>query len=75
MEANGVAQTQARKLVANPLTSLVETKRFMKKSQMAQVLEVMAEEGKPFGQMLHEPAAREAFTEFMKKRRRDFSRV
>ena len=75
MEANGVAQTQARKLAAKPLSSLVETKRFMKKGQMAQVLEVMAEEGERFGQMLHEPAAREAFTAFMEKRRPDFSQV
>jgi enoyl-CoA hydratase/carnithine racemase len=75
MEANGVAQAQARKLAAKPLSSLVETKRFMKKGQMAQVLEVMAEEGERFGQMLREPAAREAFTAFMEKRRPDFSQV
>ena len=75
MEANGVAQAQARKLAAKPLSSLVEIKRFMKKGQMAQVLEVMAEEGERFGQMLHEPAAREAFTAFMEKRRPDFSQL
>ena len=74
-EANGVAQAQARKLAAKPLSSLVEIKRFMKKGQMAQVLEVMAEEGERFGQMLREPAAREAFTAFMEKRRPDFSQV
>jgi enoyl-CoA hydratase/carnithine racemase len=75
MEANGVAQTQARKLATKPLSSLVEIKRFMKKGQMAQVLEVMAEEGERFGQMLREPAAREAFSAFMEKRRPDFSQV
>lgn len=75
MEANGVAQAQARKLAAKPLSSLVEIKRFMKKGQMAQVLEVMAEEGERFGQMLREPAAREAFTAFMEKRRPDFSQL
>ena len=75
MEANGVAQAQARKLASKPLSSLVEIKRFMKKGQMAQVLEVMAEEGERFGQMLREPAAREAFTAFMEKRRPDFSQV
>jgi enoyl-CoA hydratase/carnithine racemase len=74
-EANGVAQAQARKLASKPLSSLVETKRLMKKGQMAQVLEVMAEEGERFGQMLREPAAREAFTAFMEKRRPDFSQV
>ena len=74
-EANGVAQAQARKLATKPLSSLMETKRFMKKGQMAQVLEVMAEEGERFGQMLREPAAIEAFTAFMEKRRPDFSQV
>jgi len=33
----------------------------------------MAEEGQSFGRMLREPAAREAFTAFMDKRRPDFS--
>ena len=75
LEANGVAQAQARKLASKPLSSLVETKRLMKNGQMAQVLEVMAEEGERFGQMLREPAAREAFTAFMEKRRPDFSKV
>ena len=31
-EANAIAQTQARKLAAKPLSALVETKRLMKKS-------------------------------------------
>jgi len=75
MEANGIAQAQARKLAAKPLSSLVETKRLMKQAQMPQVLAVMAEEGAIFGRMLREPAAREAFTAFMEKRRPDFTRV
>lgn len=75
MEANAVAQAQARKLAAKPLSSLIETKRLMKKGQMAQVLEVMAEEGVRFAQMTREPAAREAFTAFMEKRRPDFSQL
>lgn len=74
-EANSVAQAQARKLAAKPLTSLVETKRLMKKGQTDQVLARMAEEGQSFGRMLKEPAAREAFTAFMEKRRPDFSRI
>ena len=74
-EANGIAQSQARKLAAKPLSSLVETKRLMKKGQMAQVLSVMAEEGESFGRMLREPAAREAFTVFMEKRKPDFSAI
>ena len=74
-EANAVAQTQARKLAAKPLSSLITTKRLMKKGQTAQVLQQMDEEGASFGRLLREPAAREAFTAFMEKRRPDFSKV
>ena len=74
-EANGYAQAQAAKLAAKPLSSLVETKRLMKKTQHAAVLERMTEEGASFGRMLREPAAREAFTAFMEKRRPDFSKI
>jgi enoyl-CoA hydratase/carnithine racemase len=74
-EVNGYAQAQARKLAAKPLTALVETKRLMKKNQATQVLAQMVEEGASFGRMLREPAAREAFTAFMEKRKPDFSKV
>ncbi|MBP7421052.1 MAG: enoyl-CoA hydratase, partial [Burkholderiaceae bacterium] len=57
-EVNAMAQTQARKLAAKPLTSLVETKRLMKKGQAVQVAQQMDEEGAVFGRMLREPAAR-----------------
>ncbi|MDB5883622.1 MAG: Enoyl-CoA hydratase, partial [Ramlibacter sp.] len=39
------------------------------------VAQQMAEEGASFSRMLGEPAAREAFTAFMEKRRPDFSRT
>ena len=74
-EVNGYAQTQARKLAAKPLSSLVETKRLMKKGQAALVVQQMADEGVSFGRMLREPAAREAFGAFMEKRKPDFSKV
>ena len=74
-EANGYAQTQARKLAAKPLSSLVETKRLRKKGQAAQIAQQMTEEGVSFGRMLREPAAREAFGAFMEKRKPDFSKV
>ncbi len=74
-EANAYAQQQARKLAAKPLTSLVETKRLMKKGQTQAVLQQMQDEGASFGRMLREPAAREAFTAFMEKRKPDFSKV
>ncbi|MES1266018.1 MAG: enoyl-CoA hydratase [Variovorax sp.] len=74
-EANAIAQTQARKLAAKPLSALIETKRLMKKAQQPALIERMGEEGQSFGRMLREPAAREAFTAFMEKRRPDFSKV
>ncbi|MCJ0761899.1 enoyl-CoA hydratase [Variovorax terrae] len=74
-EANNYAQAQARKLAAKPLSSLIETKRLMKKGQGQLVLQQMAEEGASFGRMLREPAAREAFGAFMEKRKPDFSKV
>jgi len=74
-EANGYAQAQARKLAAKPLASLVETKRLMKKGQLQWVLQQMADEGESFRRMLVAPAAKEAFTAFMEKRRPDFSQL
>jgi enoyl-CoA hydratase/carnithine racemase len=74
-EANNFAQAQARKLAGKPLTSLVETKRLMKKGQQPQVLQQMQDEGESFRRMLQEPAAKEAFTAFMEKRRPDFSKI
>jgi enoyl-CoA hydratase/carnithine racemase len=73
-EVNAMVQAQARKLAAKPLASLVETKRLMKKGQMAQVLAQMTEEGESFARLLQEPAAKEAFTAFLEKRKPDFSR-
>ena len=74
-EANALAQQQAQKLASKPLSSLIETKRLMKKSNASQLAERLVEEGTSFGRMLGEPAAREAFTAFMQKRKPDFSNV
>jgi enoyl-CoA hydratase/carnithine racemase len=74
-EANTVAQTQARKLAAKPLSALLETKRLMKKGQASLVAQQIGEEGASFGRMLREPAAREAFGAFMEKRKPDFSKL
>ncbi|MCP5282437.1 MAG: enoyl-CoA hydratase [Rhodoferax sp.] len=74
-EANHLAQAQARKMASKPIRSLVETKRLMKKGQAQLVEKQMTEEGESFSRMLGEPAAREAFTAFMEKRRPDFSKV
>jgi enoyl-CoA hydratase/carnithine racemase len=75
LETNTYAQSVARRLAAKPISSLIETKRLMKKNQGLLVAQVMAEEGASFGRMLREPAAREAFGAFMEKRRPDFSAV
>ena len=74
-EVNALAQQQARKLAAKPLSALIETKRLLKKGNASQVAERMAEEGASFGRMLQEPAAREAFAAFMEKRKPDFTAV
>jgi len=44
-EANALARRQALKLASKPLPALMETKRLMKKGQLAQVLAQIAEEG------------------------------
>jgi enoyl-CoA hydratase/carnithine racemase len=74
-EATRVAMQWAQKLAAKPITSLIETKRLLKKTYTAQVSERMKEEGLSFGRMLREPAAKEAFSAFMERRKPDFSQV
>lgn len=74
-EAAALAQRQALKLAAKPLGALIETKRLMKKSQAAVVAERLLEEGASFARLLTEPAAREAFTAFLHKRKPDFSKA
>ncbi|ODS90824.1 MAG: enoyl-CoA hydratase [Comamonas sp. SCN 65-56] len=72
-ECNALAQQQARKLAAKPLSSLMATKRLMKGAQTEQVLQVMLDESREFGRLMREPAAREAFGAFLEKRKPDFS--
>jgi enoyl-CoA hydratase/carnithine racemase len=74
-EANAYAQKIAAKLALKPATSLIETKRLMKKGQHDRVLQQMDEEGVLFARMLGEPAAKEAFGAFMEKRTPDFSKL
>jgi enoyl-CoA hydratase/carnithine racemase len=74
-EAKNYAQGMARKLAAKPLSSLVETKRLMKKGQQQLIQKQMEEEGMLFARMLGEPAAREALGAFMQKRKPDFSNL
>jgi enoyl-CoA hydratase/carnithine racemase len=72
-EATSLAQQQARRLAAKPMSSVMETKRLLKASITPAVLERMREEGAIFGRMLQEPAAKEAFGAFLEKRKPDFS--
>jgi enoyl-CoA hydratase/carnithine racemase len=74
-EASALAHQQAKKLATKPLSAIIETKRLMKRSTSKQVTERIGEEAVSFGRMLGEPAAREAFTAFMQKRKPDFSKV
>lgn len=74
-EANNLANAVAHKLASKPISSLIETKRFMKKGQAALVQTTMNEEAASFGKMLREPAAKEAFGAFMEKRKPDFSKI
>ena len=72
-EVNAYAQQQARKMAAKPMSSLMETKRLMKASLTPQVLDRIKQEGLVFGRMLKEPAAIEAFSAFMEKRKPVFN--
>ncbi|MDD2918660.1 enoyl-CoA hydratase [Rhodoferax sp.] len=74
-EVNALARRQAQKLASKPMASLLATKRLMKQGQANLVAERMADEGTLFGRMLAEPAAREAFSAFMEKRKPDFVKL
>ncbi len=74
-EATRVAMQWAQKLAAKPITSLMETKRLLKKANAAHIKDAMADEGKSFSRMLQEPAAKEAFTSFMARRLPNFSKM
>ena len=74
-EANALAAQQARKLADKPQSALIETKRLMKKGHAPRVTERMGEEAASFARMLREPAAREAFSAFMEKRKPDFNKL
>ncbi len=72
-EVNAYAQQQAQKMARKPLASLVQTKRLMKSASTTAVLSQMDEEAAVFSRMLKEPAAIEAFSAFMEKRKPVFN--
>ncbi len=72
-EVNVSALNLAKKMAAKPLSSLLATKALLKKNQAALLKQVITDEAKTFGQMLGAPAAKEAMSAFMEKRKPDFS--
>ncbi|ARU03882.1 enoyl-CoA hydratase [Comamonas serinivorans] len=72
-ELNAYAQAQARKMAAKPLASLIETKRLLKLGVQPHINARIEEEREVFQRMLVEPAAKEAFSAFLDKRKPDFS--
>ncbi|MDE2594368.1 MAG: enoyl-CoA hydratase [Burkholderiales bacterium] len=72
-EVNGYAQAQAAKLAAKPASSLRITKALMKQHQPT-LSAVMLEEGRYFSELIRGPAAKEAMSAIMEKRRPDFSK-
>lgn len=73
-EANNLARAVAAKLAAKSSSSLIESKRLMKQGQAALVAQHIRTEAEVFERMLREPAAKEAFSAFLEKRRPDFSK-
>jgi enoyl-CoA hydratase/carnithine racemase len=72
-EVNAYAQSQAQKMARKTLSSLMETKRLMKSARTPSLLLQMDEEAVVFGRLLKEPAAVEAFSAFIEKRKPVFN--
>ncbi|MDO9004279.1 MAG: enoyl-CoA hydratase [Aquabacterium sp.] len=73
-EVAGYAQAQALKLAAKPAESLRITKALMKQAHPS-LSAVMKQEFSHFGELLRGPAAKEAISAVMEKRRPDFSKL
>jgi len=68
-EANALARRQALKLASKPTQALLAAKRLMKQGQADLLQQRIAEEGVLFGELVRQPAAREAFGAFLSKRK------
>jgi enoyl-CoA hydratase/carnithine racemase len=68
------AVARAEHLAQKPAAALRATKRLLKADQQAALLARMDEEAELFRQMLTSPAAREAMSAFLEKRKPDFSK-
>ncbi len=74
-DALETARDAARRLAALPAKSIRLTKELMKSGEAASVAQRLQAEGAHFRALLGEPAAREALSAFMEKRKPDFSRT
>jgi enoyl-CoA hydratase/carnithine racemase len=63
----------ARKLAEKPLDSLMTTKRLLRQTQQAAVMQHLHTEMEEFARLLKAPAAREAMQAFLEKRKPNFS--
>jgi enoyl-CoA hydratase/carnithine racemase len=72
-EASAVAALMARKLAEKPLDSLMTTKRLLRQTQQAAVMQHLHTEMEEFARLLKAPAAREAMQAFLEKRKPNFS--
>jgi enoyl-CoA hydratase/carnithine racemase len=70
-----IARAASQRLAMLPAKSVRLTKALMKQAHAGAVSEQLLTEGNHFRAMLGEPAAREALTAFMEKRKPDFSRT
>ncbi len=68
------AMAQAKKLAQKPAVSVRLTKQLMKRGFIDAMVERMELEIGHYGELLEAPAAKEAFTAFLAKRKPDFSR-
>lgn len=73
-EANALAQRQAVKLASKPTKALMAAKQLMKQGQAELLQQRVVQEGEIFGDLVREPAAREAFSAFLEKRAPDLSK-
>jgi len=64
----GSERKRAQSLAAKPAEALRITKSLLKRHLGTAARERIAEEGREFARLLHEPAAREALTAFVEKR-------
>lgn len=72
-EVHDVVRAQALKLAAKPIQSVLETKRMLRAADLPATLDRIDEEALVLDRLLRQPAAKEAFTAFLEKRKPDFS--